>query len=70
MKQKQVVDTLNAPPAKKLKQATLPVAVGKRENDSFGIVAHLNALGDKLSLRTNTVAQLKVTDASGKKSCQ
>jgi len=58
------------PPAKKLKQATLSVAVGKQDNDSSGVVAHLNALGDKLSLRTNTLVQLKIADASGKKSCR
>ena len=60
----------SGPASKKPKTVALSVGGVEGGNDSSRILAHLNALGDKLSLRTNTVAQLKITDASGKKSCQ
>ena len=60
----------SAPAPKKAKTIAQFFGAANRDNDSSDIVAHLNGLGDKLSLRTKTVIQLEIVDSSKKKSCQ
>ncbi len=59
-----------APAPKKAKVMAQFFEAASGDNDSSGIVAHLNCLGDKLSLRAKTAVQLEIVDSSKKKSCQ
>ena len=59
-----------APVAKKAKTIAHFFGAASKDNDSSNIVAHLDSLGDKLSLRAKTVVQLEIVDSTKKKSCQ